>query len=51
VADVAETAGWLAAAGATLIEPASQIAEVEGKPIHLAILDDGEGNSFGLISG
>ena len=35
----------------TLVEPARQIAEGEGKEIHLAILGDGEGNVFGLISG
>ena len=32
-------------------EPPRKIAEVDGKPIHLAICSDGEGNLLGLISG
>ncbi|HEX8572960.1 MAG TPA: VOC family protein [Allosphingosinicella sp.] len=32
-------------------EPPRRIAEVDGKPIHLAICRDSEGNLLGLISG
>ena len=37
--------------GVAFEEPPRQIAEVEGRPIHLAICRDGEGNLLGLISG
>lgn len=37
--------------GAAFDEPPRKIAEVDGKPIHLAICRDGEGNLLGLISG
>jgi methylmalonyl-CoA/ethylmalonyl-CoA epimerase len=51
VGDVAEAhRAALARGAASLVEP-HVIAEVEGKPIHLAILADGEGNRVGLISG
>jgi hypothetical protein len=32
-------------------EPPRRIAEVDGKPIHLAICRDSEGNLLGLIDG
>ena len=51
VGDVAEACRKIEAGGGAVVEPARQIAEVDGKPVHLAILDDGEGNRFGLISG
>lgn len=37
--------------GVAFDEPPRKIAEVDGKPIHLAICRDGEGNLLGLISG
>lgn len=37
--------------GVEFDEPPRLIAEVDGKPIHLAICRDGEGNLLGLISG
>lgn len=37
--------------GVAFDEPPRRIAEVDGKPIHLAICSDGEGNMLGLISG
>jgi methylmalonyl-CoA/ethylmalonyl-CoA epimerase len=37
--------------GVEFDEPPRRIAEVDGKPIHLAICRDGEGNLLGLISG
>jgi methylmalonyl-CoA/ethylmalonyl-CoA epimerase len=37
--------------GVAFEEAPRQIAEVNGKPIHLAICRDGEGNLLGLISG
>ncbi len=37
--------------GIAFDEPPRRIAEVDGKPIHLAVCRDGEGNLLGLISG
>jgi methylmalonyl-CoA/ethylmalonyl-CoA epimerase len=37
--------------GVAFEEPPRKIAEVDGKPIRLAICRDGEGNLLGLISG
>lgn len=37
--------------GVAFDEAPRQIAEVDGKPIHLAICRDSEGNSLGMISG
>jgi methylmalonyl-CoA/ethylmalonyl-CoA epimerase len=37
--------------GVAFDEPPRRIAEVDGKPIHLAICRDSEGNLLGLISG
>ena len=37
--------------GVTFEEAPRKIAEVDGKPIHLAICRDSEGNLLGLISG
>ena len=37
--------------GVAFDDPPRKIAEVEGKPIHLAVCRDGEGNMLGLISG
>jgi predicted enzyme related to lactoylglutathione lyase len=51
VTDVAEAHGAATAGGAASLVAPHVIAEVEGKEIHLAILDDGEGNRVGLISG
>ena len=51
VEDVAEAYRLACEGGGGGIEPPRVIAEVEGKPIHLAILQDGEGNMLGLISG
>ncbi|MDB5671580.1 MAG: glyoxalase [Alphaproteobacteria bacterium] len=51
VEDVAATCRKIESRGGAVVEPARQIAELDGKPIHLAILDDGVGNRFGLISG
>ena len=49
--DVAEAFRQAREAGAAEVAPPRVIAEVEGKPIHLAIIADGEGNNVGLISG
>ncbi|MDB5721294.1 MAG: hypothetical protein JWP15_1912 [Alphaproteobacteria bacterium] len=51
VEDVAATCRKIESRGGAVVEPARQIAVLDGKPIHLAILDDGVGNRFGLISG
>ena len=51
VEDVAEAYRLARAGGAASLEPPRVIAEVEGKPIQLAIIEDGEGNGIGLISG
>jgi methylmalonyl-CoA/ethylmalonyl-CoA epimerase len=51
VGDVGEAYRLACENGADGVEPPRVIAEVEGKAIHLAILDDGEGNRVGLISG
>jgi methylmalonyl-CoA/ethylmalonyl-CoA epimerase len=37
--------------GVAFEEPPRRIAEVDGKPIHLAVCRDSEGNLLGLISG
>jgi methylmalonyl-CoA/ethylmalonyl-CoA epimerase len=37
--------------GVAFEEPPRKIAEVDGKPIHLAVCRDSEGNLLGLISG
>jgi methylmalonyl-CoA/ethylmalonyl-CoA epimerase len=37
--------------GVSFEEPPRKIAELEGKPIHLAVCRDSEGNLLGLISG
>ena len=37
--------------GIAFEEPPRRIAEVDGKPIHLAVCRDSEGNLLGLISG
>ncbi|HEX8623867.1 MAG TPA: VOC family protein [Allosphingosinicella sp.] len=46
-------AAWreMLARGVAFEEPPRVIAEVDGKPIHLAICRDSEGNLLGLISG
>ncbi len=41
----------MSAKGVAFEEPPRRIAEVDGKPVHLAICRDGEGNLLGLISG
>jgi methylmalonyl-CoA/ethylmalonyl-CoA epimerase len=41
----------MTARGVVFEEAPRKIAEVDGKPIHLAICRDGEGNLLGLISG
>ena len=51
VEDVAAAYEELRARGVAFDEPPRRIAEVDGKPIHLAICRDGEGNLLGLISG
>ena len=51
VDDVAAAYESMRARGVEFDEPPRLIAEVEGKPIHLAICRDGEGNLLGLISG
>lgn len=37
--------------GVAFDEPPRKIAEVDGKPVHLAVCRDSEGNLLGLISG
>ena len=51
VDDVDEAYDEMLAKGVAFEEPPRKIAEVDGKPIHLAICRDGEGNLLGLISG
>jgi methylmalonyl-CoA/ethylmalonyl-CoA epimerase len=51
VDDVAIAFEEMRAKGVAFDEPPRKIAEVDGKPIHLAICRDGEGNMLGLISG
>jgi methylmalonyl-CoA/ethylmalonyl-CoA epimerase len=51
VPDVDAAWGALAAQSVVFEEEPRQIAEVEGRPIHLAICRDSEGNLLGLISG
>ena len=51
VADVAAAYEEMRGKGVAFDEPPRRIAEVDGKPIHLAICRDGEGNHLGLISG
>jgi methylmalonyl-CoA/ethylmalonyl-CoA epimerase len=51
VDDVDGTYDEMLAKGVAFEEPPRKIAEVDGKPIHLAICRDGEGNLLGLISG
>ena len=51
VEDVAAACGEMEGKGVAFEEPPRKIAEVDGKPIHLAICRDGEGNLLGLISG
>lgn len=49
--DVAAACEKMLAKGVAFDEPPRQIAEVDGKPIHLAVCRDSEGNLLGLISG
>lgn len=51
VEDVDSAYEEMRARGVAFEEPPRKIAEVDGKPIHLAICGDGEGNLLGLISG
>ena len=51
VDDVAAAYEEMRAEGVAFDEPPRRIAEVDGKPIDLAICRDGEGNRLGLISG
>jgi len=51
VDDVESAYEEMRARGVAFEEPPRRIAEVDGKPIHLAICRDGEGNLLGLISG
>lgn len=51
VEDVAAAHAALAESGVAFEEGPRRIAEVDGKPIDLAICRDGEGNLVGLISG
>jgi methylmalonyl-CoA/ethylmalonyl-CoA epimerase len=51
VDDVEAACREMSAQGVAFEEPARKIAEVEGKPIHLAICRDSEGSLLGLISG
>lgn len=51
VDDVAAAYEEMSATGIAFEEPPRRIAEVDGKPVHLAICRDGEGNVLGLISG
>jgi predicted enzyme related to lactoylglutathione lyase len=51
VADVAAAYEGMRAEGVAFDEPPRRIAELDGKPIDLAIFRDSEGNLLGLISG
>ena len=51
VDDVAAAHDEMRGKGVAFDEPPRKIAEVDGKPIHLAICRDSEGNLLGLISG
>lgn len=51
VDDVEAAYEEMRAKGVAFDEPPRRIAEVEGKPIHLAVCRDSEGNLLGLISG
>ena len=51
VEDVNAAHEAMSAKGAVFAEPPRWIAEVDGKPIHLAICRDSEGNLLGLIDG
>ncbi|HEX8621076.1 MAG TPA: VOC family protein [Allosphingosinicella sp.] len=51
VADVAAAYEEIRGKGVAFDEPPRRIAEVDGKPIHLAICRDSEGNLLGLIDG
>ena len=51
VDDVDSAYESMRARGVAFDEPPRRIAEVDGKPIHLAIARDSEGNLLGLISG
>jgi methylmalonyl-CoA/ethylmalonyl-CoA epimerase len=51
VDDVAAAYEEMRSKGAVFEEAPRKIAEVDGKPIHLAVGRDGEGNLLGLISG
>lgn len=51
VDDVAAAHDEMRAKGVAFDEPPRRIAEVDGKPIHLAICRDSEGNLLGLIDG
>ena len=51
VEDVEAAYEELSGKGVAFDERPRRIAEVNGKPIHLAICRDGEGNRLGLISG
>ncbi|HYE28596.1 MAG TPA: VOC family protein [Allosphingosinicella sp.] len=51
VDDVDSAYEEMKAKGAAFDEPPRKIAELDGKPVHLAVCRDGEGNLLGLISG
>ena len=51
VEDVDSAYSAMLARGVAFEEAPRRIAEVDGKPIHLAICRDSEGNLLGLISG
>ncbi|HEX8225775.1 MAG TPA: VOC family protein [Allosphingosinicella sp.] len=51
VEDVVAAYEEMRSRGVAFEEPPRRIAEVDGKPIHLAICRDSEGNLLGLISG
>lgn len=51
VEDVEAAYESMRARGAAFDEPPRQIAELDGKPVHLAVGRDSEGNLFGLIDG
>jgi methylmalonyl-CoA/ethylmalonyl-CoA epimerase len=51
VDDVGAACEEMRAKGVAFDEAPRQIAEVDGKPIHLAVCRDSEGNLLGLISG
>jgi methylmalonyl-CoA/ethylmalonyl-CoA epimerase len=51
VEDVQSAYDEMRSKGVAFEEPPRTIAEVDGKPIHLAICRDSEGNLLGLISG